>query len=155
MKGAPPAKKVITTNRKARHDYHILETHEAGLVLKGTEVKSIRAGRVNLRDGYATVEKGEVWLHNVHISPYEQGHRFNVDPRRPRKLLLHRGEIRRLWGRVAEKGFTLVPLSLYFVRGRAKIELGLARGKATYDKRQAIAERDLQRDLARQMEGRG
>lgn len=154
MKGEPPEKKVITTNRKARHDYHILETHEAGLVLKGTEVKSIRAGRVNLRDGYAAVENGEVWLHNVHISPYEQGNRFNVDPRRPRKLLLHRGEIRRLGGRVAEKGFTLVPLSLYFVRGRAKVELGLARGKATYDKRQAIAERDLQRDLARQLEDR-
>jgi len=145
---------MIQVNRKARRDYQIEDTYEAGLMLVGTEVKSLRAGRVNLSDGYARIEDGEAWLFNVHISPYDQGHRFNVDPRRPRKLLLHRWEIDRLYGRAQEKGLTIVPLSLYFVRGRAKVELGVARGKAEFDKRRTIMERDLERDAQRQLQER-
>jgi SsrA-binding protein len=145
---------MIQVNRKARHQYQIEDTYEAGLVLVGTEVKSLRAGKVNLGDGYARIDNGEAWLYNVHISPYDQGHRYNVDPRRPRKLLLHRWEIDRLYGRAQEKGLTIVPLALYFVRGRAKIEIGVARGKAEYDKRRAIMERDLERDMQRQLQER-
>lgn len=144
----------IAENRKARHDYFIEESFEAGIVLQGTEVKSCRAGRVNLRDGYAQVRDGEVFLHNVHISPYEQGNRFNHEPLRPRKLLLHKGEILRLYGEVREKGFTLVPLRMYFLKGRAKVELGLARGKKAYDKRDDIAARDVKREMARALRGK-
>jgi len=146
--------KTVATNRKARHDYHIEDTYQAGMVLTGTEIKSVRAGRVNLQDSYARLEEGEVWLHHVHISPYEQGNRYNVDPLRRRKLLLHRGEIRRLAGRTAEKGLTLVPLRVYLARGYAKVQLGLARGKRQYDKRQAIAERDQRREQERELHHR-
>ncbi|MHB0886409.1 MAG: SsrA-binding protein SmpB [Bacillota bacterium] len=146
--------KIVAENRKAWHDFFIDETFEAGLVLTGTEVKSLRAGKANLRDSYAVVEKSEVFLYNVHISPYEQGNRFNHDPLRTRKLLMHRGEIKRLTSRVREKGFTLVALSLYFKRGKAKVELGLARGKKQYDKRAQIAERDARRDTERELRGR-
>lgn len=141
--------KVIVENRKARHDYHIDEVIEAGLVLQGTEVKSIRGRRVNLKDSFARVENDEVYLYNVHISPYEQGNRFNHDPLRPRKLLLHRGEILRLIGLVREKGVTLVPLRLYFKRGRVKVELAVARGKKLYDKRRDLAERTANREIER------
>ena len=139
----------IVRNRKARYDFEIIESFEAGIVLVGTEVKSLRAGKVNLKDSFASVEKGEVVLHSVHISPYEPANRYNHDPERPRKLLLHRAEIRRLIGRAEQKGLTLVPLRLYFKRGRAKVELALARGKKMHDKRDAIAKRDMQRDLDR------
>ena len=151
MRPQTDGKWVIQKNRKARYNYHIEDTYEAGLVLVGTEVKSLRAGRANLSDGYAHIDSGEAWLHNVHISPYAQGHRFNVDPRRPRKLLLHRWEINRLYGRAQEKGLTIIPLTLYFVRGRAKVELGVGRGKAEFDKRRTIMERDLERETRRAM----
>jgi SsrA-binding protein len=141
--------KIIVQNRKARHDYEILGFYETGIVLQGTEVKSLRAGKVNLKDSYAAIEKGEVILHSVHISSYEPANRFNHDPERPRKLLLHKGEIRRLIGRSEQRGLTLVPLKIYFKRGRAKVELALARGKKQYDKREAIANREVQRDLER------
>ncbi len=142
--------KAITTNRKAFHDYFIEDTYEAGIALTGTEIKSVRRGKINLRDAYARVERGEVWLHNAHISPYEEsGAYFNHDPLRPRKLLLHRSEIDGLIGKVQAKGLTLVPLRLYLSRGRAKIELGVARGKRDYDKREAIAERDSRREIER------
>lgn len=141
--------KVIAENRKARHDYHIEEVIEAGLVLQGTEVKSIRGRRVNLKDSFARVENNEVFLYNMHISPYEQGNRFNHDPLRTRKLLLHRREIRRLIGLSREKGMTLVPLRLYFKRGRVKVELAIARGKKLYDKRRDLAERSANREIER------
>jgi SsrA-binding protein len=144
----------IAENRKARHDYFIEETFEAGIALQGTEVKSCRLGRVNLRDGYAQVEHGELFLHNVHISPYEQGNRFNHEPLRKRKLLMHKHEILRLHGKVREKGFTLVPLRLYLKKGRVKVELALVRGKKSYDKRADIAARDAQREIARAMRAR-
>ena len=137
----------LATNRKARHDYFIEETIEAGIVLTGTEVKSIRQGRLNLKDSYALIRDGEVFLDGVHISPYEQGNIFNVDPERRRKLLLHRHEILRLKRQLDQKGLTLVPLRVYLVRGRAKVELGLARGKKLYDKRETIAKRDADRRM--------
>jgi SsrA-binding protein len=142
-------RKVIATNRKARHDYTILDTHEAGVVLTGTEVKSLRQGRASLVDGFATIDDGEVYLRNVHIPEYEQGSWTNHEPRRVRKLLLHRGEILRLIGKTKESGLTLVPLSLYFSQGRVKVELALARGKRSYDKRQDLARRDANREVAR------
>lgn len=145
----------IAENRKARHDYFIEETYEAGIALVGTEVKSLRAGRVNLRDGYASIERGEIFLENVHISPYEQGNRFNHEPLRKRKLLMHRDEILRLFGKVREKGYTLVPVRLYFKKGRAKVEIGLAKGKKAYDKRDDIAARDVEREMARAMRNKG
>ncbi|BBB91777.1 MAG TPA: SsrA-binding protein SmpB [Methylomusa anaerophila] len=141
--------KTVAENRKARHDYHIHETYEAGIVLTGTEVKSLRAGKANLKDSYARVDHGELFLHNMHISPYEQGNRFNHEPLRTRKLLMHRLEINKLIGKTKEKGYTLVPLKLYFSRGKAKLELGLASGKHTYDKRQDLAERDAKREMDR------
>lgn len=143
--------KIVATNRKARHDYHIEDTYEAGVVLTGTEIKSVRAGRLNLRDSYAKVEGGEIWMHNVHISPYEQGNRWNVDPLRVRKLLLHRQEINRLLGRAVEKGLTIVPLKVYLDRGYAKVQLGVARGMRQYDKRASIAERDQRREQEREL----
>ena len=141
--------KTIATNRKAYHDYHILDTYEVGIVLTGTEIKSIRAGRVNLGDSYATVRDGEVWLINMHIAAYSHGQRENHEPRRERKLLLHRQEINRLIGKVQEKGWTMVPLRLYLKDGRAKVDLALVRGKRQYDKRKAIAERDYDREMRR------
>ncbi|WP_198470415.1 SsrA-binding protein SmpB [Acetomicrobium sp. S15 = DSM 107314] len=142
--------KVVARNRKAIHDYFILETYEAGIVLTGTEIKSVREGRVNLRDGYAKIEGGELWLYNIHISPYERGSFYNHDPLRPRKLLLRKEEIRRLLGKTKEKGLTLVPLSVYIKDNRwAKVEIALAKGKKQYDKRAAIAERDAQRAMER------
>jgi len=136
----------IAENRKAFHDYHILDTYEAGVALLGTEVKAIREGRVNLRDSYASVEKGEVFLHNVNISPYSHRGYADHEPLRARKLLLHRNEILKLVGKTVEKGMTLVPLRLYFKNGRVKVALGLARGKKDYDKREAIKKRETERE---------
>lgn len=141
--------KVVATNRKAYHDYHIEETHEAGIALTGTEIKSVRAGSVNLKDSYAVVQGGEAWLLNVHISSYEPASRQNVDPDRTRKLLLHRSEINRLMGRVQEKGLTIIPLRMYLKHNRAKVELALVRGKRQYDKREAIAKRETDREIQR------
>jgi SsrA-binding protein len=132
------ARKVVARNRKARHEYEILETFEAGIALKGPEVKSLRDGKVAFQDSFAHVDRGEVWLRSLHISPYEQANRFNEDPLRPRKLLLNRIEIRRLVGKVEEKGLTLIPLEIYFKRGHAKVLLALARGKKLHDKRDAL-----------------
>ena len=146
--------KSIAENRKARHDYFVEESFEAGIALQGTEVKSCRGGRVKLRDGYAQVENGEIFLLNVHISPYEQGNRNNHEPLRKRRLLMHKDEIRRLHGQVREKGYTLVPLRLYFKKGRVKVQIGLAKGKKAYDKRDDIAARDVEREMARAMRGR-
>lgn len=140
---------IVARNRKAFHDYEILETFEAGLVLTGPEVKSIRNGRVNLKDGYAGLTNGELFLHNVHVSPYEAANRYNAEPTRPRKLLLHKPELRRLVGRAAEKGLTIVPLDVHFSRGYAKVTLALARGKKQYDKREAIRRREMDRELER------
>lgn len=145
---------VLATNRKAYHDYFIDETYETGIALTGTEIKSVRAGSVNLRDAYAQVKNGELWLLNAHISPYEPASRQNVDPYRDRKLLMHRKEIMRLFGRVQEKGFTLVPLRMYLKKNRAKVEIGLARGKKLYDKREAISKRDAAREIARAVKSR-
>jgi SsrA-binding protein len=146
-------KKIISVNRRARFDYEISETLEAGLVLQGTEVKSLRQGQVNLKDAYADIEDGEVYLLHAHIDPYDQGNRFNHDPERPRKLLLHRREIRRLIGKTQERGLTLIPTRMYFTNGRAKIELGLAKGKKHYDKRETLKRRTAQRDIERAMRG--
>jgi SsrA-binding protein len=146
--------KVITVNRQAYHDYFVERTIEAGISLMGTEIKSIRDGKVNLRGSYAMIRNGEVWLENAHIAIYEHGNRYNHDPMRNRKLLLHRREIEQLEAKVATKGLTLIPLKLYLKGGRAKIELGLCRGKKLYDKREAIAERDARRDIERIVRGR-
>ncbi len=146
--------KVIAVNRRARHDYHIEDTFEAGLALTGGEIKSVRAGRVNLRDSYARPEREELWLEGMHIAPYEPASYDNPDPKRRRKLLLHRQEISRLIGRAQEKGLTLIPLRLYLKDGYAKVELGLARGRRQYDKRRAIADRDIERDKERELSGR-
>lgn len=146
--------KVIARNRRARHDYHIDETYEAGIVLQGTEVKSLREGRANLTDAFATVADGEVWLHNVNIPQYTQGTWTNHEPRRKRKLLLHKREIDRLIGKTKEGGATLVPLSLYFSDGKAKAEIALARGKKAHDKRHAIAEREAAREMDRALRRR-
>ncbi len=150
---ASEAVKLITTNRKARHDFHIDDTLEAGIVLQGTEVKSLREGRANLQDAYCTVERGELYARGVHISPYSHGNLFNHVPDRARKLLVHRKEIDRLAKAVEQKGYTIIPLKLYFKNGRAKMEIGLARGKKLYDKRADIAERETQRSLDRVMRG--
>src|SRR5512134_3134386 len=146
-KGA--AERPITTNRRARHAYEIVDTFEAGIQLRGPEVKSLRAGHANLTDGYAFVRGGEIFLRGVHISPYAQASRDNVDPDRERKLLLHRSEIEKLAGKVAERGFTLVPLSLYWKQGRAKVELGLARGRKTIDRREVVRKREHEREMDR------
>jgi SsrA-binding protein len=143
--------RVVASNRKARHDYFILDTLEAGLVLKGTEVKSLRSGNANLQDSYALVKNGEVWLFGMHISPYEHGSFSNHDPRRTRKLLLSKREIRRLLGKVQEKGLTIVPLSIYFKGAYAKVELAIAQGKKSYDKRESIKQREAKRDIAYQL----
>ncbi len=141
--------KIVAQNKKARHDYFIEDTFEAGIVLTGTEVKSIRQGKVNLKDSFARVRDGEVYLINMHISPYEQGNRFNTDPTRTRKLLMHKREINRLIGQTKEQGYALVPLSLYFKHGFVKVELALAKGKKLYDKRETLKEKEAKRDVER------
>ena len=143
--------KIVAQNKKARHDYFIEDTLEAGIVLSGTEVKSIRQGKVNLKDSYAMIEDGEVILSGMHISPYEQGNIFNKDPLRDRKLLLHKYEINKLIGYTQQKGLTIVPLQLYFTRGKVKLQLGIAKGKKLYDKRDDIAERDAKREIDRKL----
>ena len=140
---------VVVRNRKARHEYHVLETLEAGLVLQGTEVKSLRDGRANLQDAFARIDHGELWLFGMHISPYEQGNRFNHDPVRHRKLLVRKQELRRLVGRVEQKGFTLIPLEIYFRRGVAKVTVGLVQGKQLHDKREDLKKRDAEREMER------
>ena len=144
-----PVRKIIAQNKKARHDFLVLDSYECGIVLMGTEVKSLRLGRASLVDGFATIDDGEVYLHNVHIPEYAFGSWTNHTPRRVRKLLLHKGEILRLIGKTKESGLTLVPLSLYFVEGKVKVELALAKGKKTYDKRQDLAKRDADREISR------
>ena len=146
--------KVITENRKARHDYTIEESFEAGIELKGTEVKSMRAGRANLKDSFAVIENGELYLYGMHISPYEHGNIFNVEPMRPRKLLMHKKEIMRLLGKTKEQGLTLVPLKAYFKKDKIKIELALAKGKKLYDKREAAAEKTAKREIEKAMKER-
>jgi len=141
--------KVVVTNRKAFHEYFIMETYEAGVALKGTEVKSLRAGQGNLQDAYAMVNNGEVWLIGMHISPFEKGNINNHEPKRDRKLLLHKGEIRKIVGTISKKGLTLIPLKVYFKHSVAKIELGVARGKKSFDKREAIRKREVDRELRR------
>lgn len=148
------AEKIIATNRKAFHNFSILETYEAGLVLRGTEVKSLREAQVNFKDCYATIDDGEAWLVGCHISPYHHGSDANHEPDRRRKLLLHKREISRLLGKVAERGLTLIPLRLYFKEGRAKIELGLARGKKLHDKRASIRERESRREMEKESRAR-
>jgi SsrA-binding protein len=142
--------RIAVQNRKARHEFHILDSWEAGLVLQGTEVKSLRMGKANLQDAFARVDhRGELWLHNLHISPYEQGNRFNHEPLRPRKLLMHRNQLRKLVGQVEQQGLTLVPLDIHFTRGIAKVNLALVKGKKLHDKRDALRERADRRDVER------
>jgi len=155
VKAGSDERKIIATNRRARFEYEVLERFEAGIALVGPEVKSLRAGKASLTDSYAVVRRGEVLLLNLHISAYEAATRENPEPRRERKLLLHRAEIARLSGKVRERGFTLVPLQLYFRSGRAKVELGLVRGKRSHDKRETIRRREADRELARVTRGRG
>ena len=151
--GSDSKNKLIVENRKAYHDYYIEERMEAGIELAGTEVKSLRQGRVNLNDCYAAISNGELWLHNMHISPYEQGNRFNKDPLRDRRLLMHKREILRLFGIVRQEGLTLVPTRLYFKNGRVKVEISLARGKKNYDKRDSEAKKQANRDIERRLKG--
>lgn len=145
-------RKLVANNKKARHDYFIEEVYEAGIVLTGTEIKSVRQGKVSIKESYAKIERGELIVHGMNISPYEQGNRYNVEPLRPRKLLLHKQEIRKLIGYTTMKGMTLVPLNMYINEdGRAKVEIAVARGKKNYDKRETIARRDAARDIDRKM----
>ncbi|MGN0431526.1 MAG: SsrA-binding protein SmpB [Lachnospiraceae bacterium] len=144
------AEKLIANNKKAYHDYFIEEKYEAGLVLHGTEVKSMRMGKCSIKESFVRIENNEVWVYGMHVSPYEKGNLFNRDPLRPKKLLLHREQIRKLTGQLAEKGLTLVPLQVYFKDGRAKVEIGLARGKKLYDKRQDIAKKDQRREAEKE-----
>lgn len=147
--------KIIAENRKARHDYIVEESFETGIVLKGTEVKSMRSGRINLKDSYAQIENGELFIHGMHISPYEHGNIFNVDPLRPRKLLMHKREIMRLYGKVKTDGLTLVPLKVYFERDKVKVELALSRGKKLYDKRESEAQKSAKREMDRAIKENG
>lgn len=142
--------KLVANNKKAYHDYFIDEKYEAGLVLHGTEVKSLRLGKCSVKEAFVRIENSEVWIYGMHISPYEKGNIFNRDPLRPKKLLMHKDEIRKLAGKISEKGFTIVPLQVYFKDGRAKIEIGLARGKKLYDKRQDIAKKDQRREAEKE-----
>lgn len=144
----------VARNKKAEHDYFVLETHEAGIELFGTEVKSVRQSKVNLKDSWCSIEHGEIFVNGMHISPYEQGNIFNRDPLRVRRLLMHKREIIRLFAETKQKGLTLIPLSLYFLNGRAKLEIGLCKGKKTYDKRETIAKKDAQRDIERSLKDR-
>lgn len=150
----PKGVKVVALNRKARHDYFVEETHEAGVELRGTEVKSMRMGRLNLKDCYASIDRNELFVYGMHVSPYEKGSFSNTDPMRPKKLLMHRYEILKLEQQVMKKGLTLVPLSVYLKNGRMKVELGVCRGKKAFDKRDSIAERDVKREIARTMRER-
>jgi SsrA-binding protein len=145
--------KVLATNRKASHEFFLMESYEAGLVLQGSEIKSIRAGQISLAEAYVQIDNHEAWLMDAHIAPYTQASVYNHEPRRPRKLLLHRTEIRRLWNEVRKKGVTIVPTKVYLKEGRAKIEIAVAKGKRLYDKREAIAKRDMQRDNERKDQG--
>lgn len=147
---AKEAMKLVANNKKAYHDFFIEEKYETGLALHGTEVKSLRLGKCSIKEGYAGIEKGEAYVYGMNISPYEKGNIFNRDPLRPKKLLLHKQEIRKLTGQLAEKGYALIPLQVYFKDGRAKLELGLARGKKNYDKREAIARKDQRREYERE-----
>lgn len=147
--------KVVAKNKKAEHDYFVLEKYETGIELFGTEVKSIRQGRVNLKDSWCSIEKGEIYALGMHISPYEQGNIFNRDPLRKKKLLMHKREIKRLYDKVRQEGLTIVPLSIYFLNGRAKLEIGLCKGKKNYDKRETAAKRDAQRDMDRAIRSSG
>lgn len=144
-----PEERIAISNRKARHEYRVLESFETGIVLVGSEVKSLRLGKANLQDSYGIVKKGEVWLLNMHINPYDQANQFNHDPLRTRKLLLHRSEIRKLIGKTTEKGLTLVPLKVYFKKGVAKVQLALCKGKKEYDRREDIKKRDVEREMRR------
>ena len=146
--------KVVTTNRKAYHDYNIEDTYEAGIMLQGTEVKSLREGRANLKDSYAIIKDGEIFLLNCHISPYSHGNMQNHDPERTRKLLLHKKEISKLWGKTGQQGFTLIPLKIYFKNGKAKVVLGVAKGKRHYEKRASIKEREAKREIERHLKDR-
>jgi len=146
--------KVVTTNRKAYHDYNIEDTYEAGIMLQGTEVKSLREGRANLKDSYAIIKDGEIFLLNCHISPYSHGNMQNHDPERTRKLLLHKKEISKLWGKTGQQGFTLIPLKIYFKDGKAKVVLGVAKGKRHYEKRASIKEREAKREIERHLKDR-
>ena len=146
--------KIAAQNRKAHHDYFVEDRYEAGIELAGTEVKSIRQGRVNLKDSYCVAKDGEIYAHSMHISPYEQGNIFNKDPRRPRRLLMHKREIMRLFARIKQDGYSLIPLSVYFKGPRVKLSLGLARGKKLYDKRESAAKRDAKREMDRAMKSR-
>ena len=148
------AVKLVANNMKAYHDYFIDEKYEAGLVLHGTEVKSLRMGKCSIKEAWVRIQDGEVWVYGMHISPYEKGNIFNKDPLRPRKLLMHKAEIGKLLGKVKEKGITLVPLQVYFKNGRAKLEIGLARGKKLYDKREELAKRDMRREAEREFKVR-
>ncbi|MDR0221565.1 MAG: SsrA-binding protein SmpB [Lachnospiraceae bacterium] len=150
----PEPLKLVANNKKAYHDYFIEEKHEAGLVLHGTEVKSLRLGKCSIKESYIKIEKGEVYAYGMHVSPYEKGNIFNRDPLRPKKLLLHKTEIRRLAASVAEKGYTLVPLRVYFANGRAKIEIGLAKGKKKYDKRHDMAAKDVRREAEKELKAK-
>jgi SsrA-binding protein len=147
--------KTVATNRKARHEYFILETYEAGIALQGSEIKSIRAGQISLSEAYIRIDGQQAWLEDAHIAPYAQANRFNHDPRRPRKLLLHAKEINKLWNEVRQKGVTIIPLSVYLKEGRAKVEIAIAKGKKLYDKRADMAERDAKRDIERSLHERG
>ena len=146
--------KVVATNRRARHEYFILETYEAGIALQGSEIKSIRAGQISLAEAYVRIDGKEAWLEDAHIAPYEQASIFNHEPRRSRKLLLHSKEIHKLWNTVRQKGVTIIPLSVYLINGRAKVEIAVAKGKKLYDKRAEIAKRDTKREIERQLRGR-
>jgi SsrA-binding protein len=146
--------KLICTNKRARRDYSVDETYEAGMVLVGTEVKALRQGKANLKDSYARIKDGEIFLVDSHVSPYSHGNQFNHDPDRARKLLMHRREIRKLYGKTREKGFTLIPLRMYFKDGKAKVEIGLAKGKKLYDKRDDLKRRAMEREIERSFKGK-
>jgi len=148
------AEKIICQNRKARHEYHIINTYEAGMALKGSEVKSCRLGRANLKDSYARFKDGEIYLIDTHISPYTYAHQFNHDPLRERKLLFHKSEIKRLYGKIREKGLTLIPLKMYFKNGKVKVEMAVVKGKRLHDKREDIKRRDLARELEKEFRGK-
>lgn len=150
----PDERQIVAQNKKARHDYFVLETYEAGIELFGTEVKSIRKGKINLKDSWCNIEKGEIFVNGMHISHYEQGNIFNRDPMRVKRLLMHKREINRLLGVTKQQGLTLIPLSVYFLKGRAKLEIGLCKGKKNYDKRETMAKRDAQRDMERAAKNR-
>jgi len=146
--------KEISTNKKAYHEYHIFETFQAGIVLTGTEIKSVRAGRINLKDSFAKIENGEAWLYHSHISPYDMGNRYNHEPERKRKLLLTKQEIRKLIGKTKETGYALIPIKMYLSNGWAKVEIGLAKGKKLYDKREVMAKKTVKREIERAMKGK-